>query len=226
MSKQDKVCLFENWVHVSFCKLHCWQKVIREVFWLLTWLVLLIVCCPYCPRGPPEERSIIVDIMLKYKQHQENLISGSFWSENDLLPPWLGRFAILSAVFQSGKPRTTFWCLAHEICQSRINDKWLMINYWPTRSVNFAIWSWVLLNPKVKQKLPWTMLGLMPSCICSQLKFLHPSLSEIHSCVKEYHQVPYSHVVVWQCIGWAQIVGGRIRRFPNWAENCDKPEME
>ena len=36
-----------------------WFLLIREVFWWLTWLVLLIVRCPYGPRGPPEQKRII-----------------------------------------------------------------------------------------------------------------------------------------------------------------------
>ena len=118
-------------------------------------------------------------------------------SKDDLLPPWLGRFAILSAVFQSGKPRTTFWCLAHEICQSIINNQRLILSYRPTRSVNFAIRSSVNLNPQVKHKLPWTMLGLTPSCICSRWESLHLSLSEIHISIRSnnitrssYHKYP------------------------------------
>ena len=42
------------------------------------------------------------------------------------------------------------------------------------------------------------MLGLMPSCICSQLKFLHPSLSEIRIWMKS-NNITRSPTHMLQC---------------------------
>ena len=146
-----------------------WFLLIREVFWWLTWLVLLIVRCPYGPRGPPEQKRIIDVSILNDKALS---VISNIWKLKVFFlqkmtccsPDWVG--------LPSWAPLSSR--ASHEPLFGAL----------PTRSVNVAIWSWVLLNPQVKHKLPWTMLGLTPSCIRSQWESLHLSLSEIHISIR------------------------------------------
>ena len=81
----------------------------------------------------------------------------------NLLPPWLGRFAILRAVFQSGKPRTTFWCFAQDICNDLQSNCVFQVN-WHMYKFQCII----KRNTFVDIKSPCTKLELWPSCICSR----------------------------------------------------------